>query len=185
MARTQRPPRRLALWSATMTALIIFSSHAHAVDIGVPTLSASEAQPRMLRIEWGAPANSATAGLTGYEVATKLCPPAAACGTATIVPLASDVLSYEKTPVHPGTQHSFRVRALSGDGTPGGWMPEVKLTALADAPEPPEPTLSSDDPACCSVRVEWTAPEENGAPIEAYVAHAHDLRIPLEGVPKP
>jgi len=68
--------------------------------------------------------------------------------------------------VVPGTAYVFKVRALNEIGF-GGWSSEVEGVTVPDVPDPvPTPACGLTRPL--DLTLGWTAPYDNGAPVDGY-----------------
>ncbi len=124
---------------------------------------------RALDVTWTAPRNEGSA-ITGYDVEIS---PGGAAVTVTGT-------SYRFTGLTNGQSYQVRVRAVNAAPEPSEWSgysaPEVP------AGVPAQPAAPTATPAGAevggSVRVSWTAPATNGAPIDTY-----QLQVFRDGAP--
>ena len=130
-----------------------------------PTLTAGDGE---LGVSWTAPADNG-APIEYYEVQARV------AGSGTWEYLARDgdreftVTSLTIVGLTNGTTYEVRVRAINSVGT-SDWSPSGRGTPVGSAPSrPAAPTLTAGDG---ELGVSWTAPADNGAPIEHYELQA-------------
>ena len=129
---------------------------------GVPTKVVASPANGSATLQWQAPLDHGYPPLTGYVITTYLAGTAQATRT---------VSSSQKAALMPGLKngkkYSFRVAGKNSFGT--GPRSATSPTIVAGSPRAPaKPTVARTAPG--SLKVKFTAPADNGAPITGYTA---------------
>jgi len=120
---------------------------------------------RSINVSWGPPVDSGGLPISGYRVYIR----DGRTNETRVVELAgATALAYEDHRVQNGQRYHYRITALAGE--PG--EPESRPTMeLSEVPfgTPEAPLNLTAHPQDLQVRLEWTAPFDNGRPITHYV----------------
>ncbi|CAD7698634.1 unnamed protein product [Ostreobium quekettii] len=135
----------------------------------MPPPSVLSLGPTSLRLSWKPPAHDGGSSITGYQLQCCDARRAAEEGPAAFAGAYSTSLCvWEGDGLLPGTEYSFRVRALNACGA-SGWSPAVRGTTKAGVPQAPCP------PAVCeatsdSLTIRWDPPDGRGSTVSSYTA---------------
>ncbi len=152
-------------WSEAVTAV---------TAAGVPRNFRAQANgPNEILLTWAKP--SGDAEIWGYQIQRKTEGVDWSLLTTVYV---EDGTSYVDGGLSAGDTWTYRVRAISiADGSllEGDWTAEASATTSSGGPESPK-DLAAEADGANAIKLSWTEPEDNGAPITGYrIEHSTDV----------
>ncbi len=165
-----------AAWSNESTATTAAAAPAAVTDLAAAvgtTYGATE-----IDLTWTTPAANG-ADITGYTLQRK-------AGSGNYAGLSTAIsatsTSYSDTGLTPGTAYTYRIRATNSEGD-AMWSNTPSATTQSGAVPSAITDLSATSTSSTAIRLTWTAPAHNGAPITGYTVRSiPDLTTIASGV---
>ena len=136
---------------------------------GAPALRAEAESSEAIKLTWTAPDDNGSA-ITGYDL--EVSEDGSEDSWSALAALTDqsdlDARTYTHDGLEPGDERHYRVRAKNSEGG-GSWSSVASATTEAAAPDKPALTAVANGET--QIDLAWTAPEDNGSPINLYELH--------------